>query len=701
MNLRNTTGLVLTLMLACQPFSVFSAPDYSKQIEVFKQFVKEQMASDEIPGLSIGFIKDDFWWAEGFGYSDLENKVPAKAESAYRLASVTKPMTAIGVLKLAEQGKIDLDVEVQTYVPYFPKKKWPVTVRELLGHLAGISHYQDYDKEGHFKDHRNTREAIAVFEDFELVAEPGTRFNYSSYGYNLLGAVIEGASGKSYGDFMRESLWGPLGMVNTRMDDPNAIIPNRVRGYRRGPNGKIINSEFVDISSRFAAGGTRSTVIDLLKFAKGLMEGRVLPKDYVDRMFTSMVTKDGHGTGYGMGWTTTPVNGRFAVSHGGGQPETRTFLVYYPAANFAIAVASNFEGADRSRYVRRLYWLIMKEAYHPPAYTGARATNQIYRAMWESFNYGMSYFDRYDKPVSVDPEEVAKAFAYFNSCVDANVLQSSFEEAQHKITEGRHPSASQPFVLLGSFMSQKLEDHFGDDYVEPLHRRGAISFFEAYTKMYESDRNFPKTQRFDKPFEKLLRGWQKDWEKTWNEDTQCFALTRSSDFHELEKHLKKVFDKAKIYPDFVNRFSELVGILYLKGDLKKAAQVANMAVSLYPKSDQAHVMAGLVYLGSGDMEKASSLINAARELDVGKAASARALNNWAYQFKSLGQLKLGLALLAIARELYPNEANLYDSTGEFYLELGDRQQAIAYYEKALEIDPALENAKRMLEKIRQ
>ena len=123
------------------------------------------------------------------------------------------------------------------------------------------------------------------------VAEPGTRFNYSSYGYNLLGAVIEGASGKPYGEYLREVLWGPLGMDATRMDDPDALIPNRVRGYRRGPDGDVINSEFVDISSRFAAGGTRSTVLDLLKFARGVIEGRVLPAALQDAMLHGRATR--------------------------------------------------------------------------------------------------------------------------------------------------------------------------------------------------------------------------------------------------------------------------------------------------------------------------------------------------------------------------------------------------------------------------
>ena len=185
------------------------------------------------------------------------------------MASVAKPMTAVGILTLVEQGKIDLDAEVQTYVPYFPKKKHPVTIRQLLGHLGGISHYRNYDLEGHFKEHKNTREAIKVFEKFDLVNEPGTRYRYTSYGFNLLGAVIEGASGKSYGEYMTENVWKPLGMNATALDDPLKIVPNRVKGYRL-INGKLGNSEFIDISSRFAAGGIRSTVPNMLDFAKGM-----------------------------------------------------------------------------------------------------------------------------------------------------------------------------------------------------------------------------------------------------------------------------------------------------------------------------------------------------------------------------------------------------------------------------------------------
>ena len=291
---------LLLPILFVQILSAQPTKKYANKIKIFEEFVQKQMAIDNIPGLSIGFIKDDFMWAKGFGYADLENKIPATEKSAYRLASNTKSMTAVAILQLVEKGKIDLDAEVQTYVPYFPKKQWPVTVRQLLGHLGGISHYKNYDLEGHIKEPKDTRESLDIFDDFDLVAEPGTKYNYSSYGYNLLGAVIEGAAKQSYGDFLRENLWNPLGMTDTHMDDPYQIIPNRVKGYQL-IDGEVRNSEFVDISSRFAAGGTRSTVVDLLKYARGLNEGKVLSKESLDLMFTTMTTKDEHFVDYGMG----------------------------------------------------------------------------------------------------------------------------------------------------------------------------------------------------------------------------------------------------------------------------------------------------------------------------------------------------------------------------------------------------------------
>src|SRR5262245_47171176 len=143
--LSSLTAIALLLVCLCSQFDTTQAvqsnrSQYASQLRLFREFVKREMATDRMPGLTIGFVKDDFTWAEGFGYADLENKTPAKAESAYRLASITKSMRAVGLLRLYEQGKINLDAELQTYVPYFPKKKYPITIRQLLGHLGGIRH---------------------------------------------------------------------------------------------------------------------------------------------------------------------------------------------------------------------------------------------------------------------------------------------------------------------------------------------------------------------------------------------------------------------------------------------------------------------------------------------------------------------------------------------------------------------------------
>jgi CubicO group peptidase (beta-lactamase class C family) len=323
---------------------------YIEAIKAFDIFVKERMEIDRAPGLSVGFMKDSTIWTKGYGYADLENKVPAKPESAYRLASITKTITAIAVLQLVEEGKMDLDAEVQAYVPYFPKKKWPVTVRHVLGHLGGISHYKNYALEGRIKVHKNTKQALAIFQDFDLVAEPGTKYSYSSYGYNLLGACIEGASGMNYGDYIEKHIFGPLGMTDSRIDDPIDLIPNRVSGYRI-VDGKLKNSEYVDISSRFAGGGTRSTVRDLLKYAAGIIEGKLLEEDTSRQMFTSMAIREGKLTGYGMGWRVMPWRGHFQVGHGGSQPETRTQIIIFPKENFAVSIASNLEGVNLTAYL--------------------------------------------------------------------------------------------------------------------------------------------------------------------------------------------------------------------------------------------------------------------------------------------------------------------------------------------------------------
>jgi len=194
------------------------------------------------------------------------------------------------------------------------------------------------------------------------VVEPGTRSSYSSYGYNLLGAALEGVTGRGYGEVMRDLVWGPLGMASVQLDDPYHLIDNRVRGYRL-VDGELRNSEFIDVSSRFGAGGTRGTVPDLLGFLRGIAEGRLLGPASRPLAFEAMTTRDGRPTGFSAGWQIPRIRDRGRlVMNDGGQPETRTFILLDSDRRLGIAFAMNLEADVYGPIVLELYRLIAGRA---------------------------------------------------------------------------------------------------------------------------------------------------------------------------------------------------------------------------------------------------------------------------------------------------------------------------------------------------
>ncbi|HET6670713.1 MAG TPA: serine hydrolase [Pyrinomonadaceae bacterium] len=699
-----TLALSLILILCAQPILLAQvanptngypqgAGQYENQIRLFDEFARKQMALDKTVGLSIGFIKDDFVWAKGYGYADLENKSPAKAESAYRLASVSKPMTALAVLQLVEKGKIDLDAEVQTYVPYFPKKQWPVTVRQVLGHLGGISHYKNPANELHIKEHKSTRDAIAIFENFDLIAEPGTRYSYSSYGYNLLGAIIEAASGMLYGDYMRQNIWQPLAMTDTRMDDPLEVIPNRVRGYQL-INGQVKNSEFIDISSRFAAGGTRSTVPDLLKFAKGIMDGKLLKNDTMNAMATSMSTRAGRLTNYGMGWQTEPANGRYMLVHSGGQNETRTLLYILPTRKMALAVGVNFEGSNPGVYLDRLFQLLTGSPLILNIYSSDKVKAAAWEAIRSTFDYGLSDFERTQKSLPASDKELVEAFSYFNGLVAPETLKANSPDTLAKIRQGAHPVAKQAFTKIGAFMAQKLGGKNGASGLERYAAQGGLAFFQDYITLTKSDASVSKDVQFNEPFAALVTEMARDWNKSNTDYVRQLWLMPDADVDAVAKTLRRSFAGATTYPNLVDGFFNLTRQFVLNGDRARALKTSQVAVELYPEAPGANFLEGIAWLVNKDQARAVVSLKKAATLNPAPngPASAGGLNNIAYQLAEVGMVEEAMAILQTAIEMYPKEANLYDSLGEFQLKKGEKAKALASYKKALELDPAFGNA---------
>jgi len=671
----------------------------SDALQSFERFVAERMAYDRIPGLSVGFVRGDLTWARGFGWADVENQSAAKPESSYRLASVTKTITAVAILKLTEEGKIDLDAEIQAYVPFFPRKKWPVTVRQLLGHIGGISHYKNDAVEGHIRDPKNTRQALAIFQNFDLIAEPGTKYNYSSYGYNLLGAAVEGASGLPYGEFITTRIFEPLDMTDSRLDNPLEIIPNRVRGYQI-VNGELKNSEYVDISSRFAAGGTRSTILDLLKYARGIMKGQILKETTRQEMFSSLVLRNGLLTEYGMGWGVRPWNGHFAVSHGGAQPETRTQLLIFPAEGFAVAIACNLEGANLMPYVRRLADLALDEESGLSAYAPYRVRQSIFQAVSYAFDYGMSAYLWAGSPLSKDRDDLRDAFDYFTESVGENGLGREYEKVKKKILAGIHPTSKQALTKVGSYMAWALEEEGGKEALQEYHGRGPIAFFNDYIRLSTAGSSPKKHPRFSGEFGRLAAEWENDWAKTHTEEFRRLVITPGTDFEVLMPRLKEMFAGASICPDISPDLTAAAEYFLEKKDAEKAMSGLMLGREVYPASPLLAAALGYVLVWRGRIEEGQKMYLEARELD--SAHPVLRADQFVASMKQLvgaDKKKEAQALGLTAVEINPKEPSLYTALGELSILSGDKGKAAEYLKKALQIDPNFEEAKTRLKSL--
>ena len=318
--MRHATGsLLLVIASLTSTGRAQETPPARCGVEGVDAIVQQLMAKRHIPGVSVAVVKDGkVVMAKGYGLASVELGVPATADTVYQLASVTKTFTATAVMMLAREGKLSLDDKITERLPDLPEAWHDVTVRHLLSHTSGIKSYTSV------KDfHKATRKDFARREILDLVAKeplefkPGAKWNYSNTGYFLLGMLIEKISGKTYGEFMAERVFKPLGMTRTRANDLRDIVSNRAQGYEW--DGKELkNGEYVSPSQPFAAGMLLSSVNDLVKWDTALTGHTLIDAQSLERMWTPTRLSDGQDAEYGYGWQTSKVNGHRQVAHGGG-----------------------------------------------------------------------------------------------------------------------------------------------------------------------------------------------------------------------------------------------------------------------------------------------------------------------------------------------------------------------------------------------
>ncbi|QDT56040.1 D-alanyl-D-alanine dipeptidase [Caulifigura coniformis] len=369
---------VIAIVLLSSSLSAELPPAVQKRIEAL---IAEEMARRHIPGLSICVATDnEIQFERGFGLADVENGLPVTVETKFRTASIAKSLTAIAAMKLVEEGKLDLDASIQTYLPAFPTKKWPVTSRQLLGHLAGVRHYKsaaESSMSGHFP---SVEAGLAVFADDPLIHEPGTAYVYSSFGFNLLGAVMEKASGERFDQLVTRSVFTPAGMKDTCVDSVFAIIPHRTRGYLWAnpgrvdsfvefaglATGQLYNARLHDTSSKIPGGGFLSTSSDLVRVALALNGDRLLKPESIKEMWTESRTTAGKATQYGLGWRVEQLDGEPLVGHSGGQAGTSTHLLSTPSRKSAVAVMCNLQGVSLKNLTTSILSAV-NSASAPPA----------------------------------------------------------------------------------------------------------------------------------------------------------------------------------------------------------------------------------------------------------------------------------------------------------------------------------------------
>ncbi|HJQ25949.1 MAG TPA: serine hydrolase domain-containing protein [Blastocatellia bacterium] len=343
------------LLLAGVPAAAQTLP--AAKLEKIEKEITAVMSQQSIPGLSVAVVTDHkLRWSNGYGLADVENNVPAKAATVYRLGSISKTITAVAVMQLAEQGKLNLDAPIQTYCPAFPQKQWPITARLLLGHLAGVRHYKDDAEFASTRHYNSVVEGLEMFKDDPLLFEPGTKFNYTTHGYTVLGCAVEGASGMKFADYVRARIFTPAGMNRMRVDEVSEIIPNRAQGYVKATDGSLRNSGLADTSYKIPGGGFCSTVEDLARFAIAVQTGALVKPATLTQMWTKQKTRDGNAIPYGLGWQIGEHNGVKDVSHGGAQQRVSTYLYMIPEKGLTVVVMANMEnvGGGLNKLTRQI-----------------------------------------------------------------------------------------------------------------------------------------------------------------------------------------------------------------------------------------------------------------------------------------------------------------------------------------------------------
>lgn len=343
MNNRAIKNIVFLLALSTLAVKTF-APVRADSVD---DYIKSQMLKHRIPGLSVSVIQNGkVVKQQGYGFSNVELSVPATAETIYPIGSISKQLTAVSIMLLVRDKKINLDDAIKKYIDFLPLAWKSITIRELLNQTSGIPEWVPNPNKESLLKACSIAEIVKHVQVKPLAFTPGTKFDYSNTNYNLLAGIIEKVSGEPYDVFLQGHLIKPIGMGATGTYDPQITISNRSAGYDR-IQGNIYNNVFLYDPSYYAgAGSLESTVGDLAKWNAAILSGRIISPSVLSQMWTPPHLPNGLKSDYGMGWINQTFKGHRVIWHNGGIPGYTGFLGHFPDDNLTVIILSNMFPLD-------------------------------------------------------------------------------------------------------------------------------------------------------------------------------------------------------------------------------------------------------------------------------------------------------------------------------------------------------------------
>ncbi len=398
--MKNRIFLILTLVFLTSFLSIHKIEAQSVTSKEFSllaakadTMLNDAIQHEEHVGLTAGIFADgQIAWTGGAGYRNLKSQAPANGDMVNRIASISKSMTAVAIMQLVEKGKVDLDASLQTYVADYPiKPEGEITIRQLLTHTSGVPHYKGSQDGFSRKEYKNLNKAMNRFKKRDLKGTPGKLYQYTTYGYVLLGLVIEKSSGMSYETYMKKNIWDVAGMYNTSVEHKKQKVTNKSRFYKMNKKGRLKKDIKSNLSMKVPGGGIQSTAGDLLKFGQAIFDHKLISKETLDKMFYDPKLK-GRGNPYIFGFFlyADDERGRI-IGHSGSQVGTSTQMMILLDKGIVVSCLSNTR--EQWGKVHNLTWQLIelalnKESREEPIRRAILASNTQLDRFLGTFDFG-------------------------------------------------------------------------------------------------------------------------------------------------------------------------------------------------------------------------------------------------------------------------------------------------------------------------